>query len=338
MASFQSDPLPLSPDEKRVARRLTALLRHGKPKVLPITPDGFISLQNIRSVHGFETLNLELARSIVHEDNKMRFSLKMFQEDGDQQWFIRANQGHTIQGIDEEKLLEKIINPNNIPIAVHGTYYLSWPLIKENGLSKMDRNHIHLAIGLPEDKESGVISGMRKSSELLIYINVEKSMELGAIFYKSTNGVILTSGIGSTGCLPIECFKQVIDYKTNKIIYHGHTCNNGADTASEKADDEYIFRYALNSLEQGGKGNGKKNKQMIKKNQPQGPPQQQCKWPEYVGQNGEIALTILKEQYPNLNVLIIPPELSKTTKDKDFHRIRIFVNEENIILKPPKLG
>lgn len=41
--------------------------------------------------------------------------------------------------------------------AVHGSYLRNWSSIQQEGLSRMKRTHIHLALGLPG--EEGVISG-----------------------------------------------------------------------------------------------------------------------------------------------------------------------------------
>lgn len=41
--------------------------------------------------------------------------------------------------------------------AVHGSYLCNWSSIKQQGLSCVNRTHIHLAPGLPG--EDGVISG-----------------------------------------------------------------------------------------------------------------------------------------------------------------------------------
>lgn len=50
-----------------------------------------------------------------------------------------------------------------IPVVIHGTYFKPWAIIKNEGLSKMNRNHIHFASGF--FGEEGVISGM-----LLLFI------------------------------------------------------------------------------------------------------------------------------------------------------------------------
>lgn len=138
-------------------------------------------------------------------------------------YLIRANQGHSIK-VDAEGLLTPITEEaGNVPeVVVHGTDEPAWKLIlKSGGLRKMGRNHIHFAAGLPkgfkiqdstasaEEKEAQpVISGMRKSSTILVYIDIKKAMEAGIKFFVSENGVILTEG-NEKGSLPYEFFERV---------------------------------------------------------------------------------------------------------------------------------
>jgi 2'-phosphotransferase len=139
-------------------------------------------------------------------------------------YLIRANQGHSIK-VDTEGLLVPITSEaGNIPeTVVHGTDERAWTLImKSGGLRRMGRNHIHFASGLPsgfnyvdasvastESNESTpVISGMRKNSSILVYVDVEAAMKAGIKFFVSENGVILTEG-NEEGFLPYEFFKRV---------------------------------------------------------------------------------------------------------------------------------
>ncbi|KAH7392043.1 KptA family-domain-containing protein [Phaeosphaeria sp. MPI-PUGE-AT-0046c] len=139
-------------------------------------------------------------------------------------YLIRANQGHSIK-VDVEGLLTPItVAAGNVPdTVVHGTDESAWRLImKSGGLRRMGRNHIHFASGLPvgfkslavdtasaEEKEAApVISGMRKNSSVLIYIDIHAAMEAGINFYISDNGVILTEG-NEQGFLSHEFFKRV---------------------------------------------------------------------------------------------------------------------------------
>ena len=54
--------------------------------------------------------------------------------------------------------LKSVLSVDDIPtkVAVHGTTRDAWQSIRTQGLSKMNRNHIHLAQGVPG---TGIISG-----------------------------------------------------------------------------------------------------------------------------------------------------------------------------------
>lgn len=79
----------------------------------------------------------------------------------------------------EDQELEPILNAQDYPTVIHGTYLGSWESIQKSGLKRMNRIHIHFAPGEPGDE--GVISGMRRSAEVYIYINLSKALkgELG---------------------------------------------------------------------------------------------------------------------------------------------------------------
>jgi 2'-phosphotransferase len=90
----------------------------------------------------------------------------------------------------------------------------------------MKRNHIHLAQGVAgENVISGlsiisnptrqilkIPTGMRNSSQILIFINVRKALDAGIKFFFSDNGVILTEGNG-LGILGPDFFLRVEDAK-----------------------------------------------------------------------------------------------------------------------------
>jgi len=80
----------------------------------------------------------------------------------------------------------------------------------------MRRAYIHFAKGLPG--EEGVISGMRSSCEVFIYLDVEQCFEDNIKFLISTNGVILSEGRYDTKTIPIVYFKKVVD-KSGDILY-----------------------------------------------------------------------------------------------------------------------
>ncbi len=74
----------------------------------------------------------------------------------------------------EDLQLEPITDSNEYPLVIHGTYLKAWNLIKQSGLSRMNRIHIHFAPGEPGDE--GVISGMRNSAQIYIYVDISKAI------------------------------------------------------------------------------------------------------------------------------------------------------------------
>ena len=122
---------------------------------------------------------------------------------------IRASQGHTIPFISDEELLTEITDPKELPVCIHGTKAHAVKPIMHEGLNRMSRNHIHMAVDMPGD--ANVISGMCYSCEAAIYINVPAAMRAGVRFFRSANNVILTKGINDSGILPPEFISKVVD-------------------------------------------------------------------------------------------------------------------------------
>jgi len=151
-------------------------------------------------------VTLDDVRAVVSNSDKQRFAI----------WeraplMIRASQGHSMQGIVPD--LDPV-NLDEVPSALHGTYYEAWNTIKIKGLSKMNRNHIHLAMDLPG--ESGVISGMRTDCQVLIWVDLVKANAAGIVFMQSANGVILSEG--KDGIIDPEYFSHVVDRKTGIVL------------------------------------------------------------------------------------------------------------------------
>ncbi|KIM33103.1 hypothetical protein M408DRAFT_60312 [Serendipita vermifera MAFF 305830] len=216
----------------QLSKTLSWILRHGaKKEGLEMRSDGYVRLDQLLSRPKLHGVKFDAIRNIVETNNKQRFTLILQPIDPDSTksvtgtapipvelphpavtipplpgteapadlenlieaggiWYIRANQGHTLKVEDLE--LHEVKDPNEIPIAIHGTTLKAWHAISRKGLSVMGRNHIHIAAGKPG--ASGVLSGMRTGSQVLIYIDVAKAMADGIKFLISANGVILTEG------------------------------------------------------------------------------------------------------------------------------------------------
>ncbi|KAK0711109.1 KptA family-domain-containing protein, partial [Lasiosphaeris hirsuta] len=214
-----------------LSRALSRLLRHQAANAgVELDREGFASLDKVLQWGPVRSLQPTFAEivSAVRDSDKQRFALKLnpatnkgLDETSTDpaHWLIRANQGHSIK-LDNEGLLKPLALPSEdgtIPegsaavpaTVVHGTYFAFWPrIIESGGLRPMGRNHVHFSTGLPED-EAGVISGMRRDAELLIYVDVAASMREAAIkWWVSDNGVVLTEG-AEEGLVPAEYFKEV---------------------------------------------------------------------------------------------------------------------------------
>lgn len=171
--------------------------------------------QRLKSLH----ITFEDIRIATTDNAKQRFSMKPNpslnpppdpKSETPSDWVIRANQGHSI-AVDSAALLVPItIEAGNLPdVVVHGTYFgVYQAILASGGLKKMSRNHIHFSTGLPEEKQ-GVISGMRNDAELLIYVDIKKSLEDGGVlWWISENGVLLTEG-DENGILGTKYWKRV---------------------------------------------------------------------------------------------------------------------------------
>jgi RNA:NAD 2'-phosphotransferase (TPT1/KptA family) len=81
----------------------------------------------------------------------------------------------------------------------------------------MTRQHIHFAIGEPHDKE--VISGMRKTCDVYVYVNVEKMIQDKVPIFLSSNNVLLSPGVGNTGSIPPQYFERVVNIQKNQTLW-----------------------------------------------------------------------------------------------------------------------
>ena len=214
-----SGPLPRP---VQVSKKISWLLRHGAEKEgLTLGPGGYIPVSEVLSNRNLKSLKVTFdeLRQIVEENDKQRFSMIPASEgkaegEGEGQtklassdpkdWLIRANQGHSLK-VEDDGLLKPITKEDLPETAVHGTTHSAWPLIvASGGLKPMGRNHVHFASGLPagftslvntdQDVSAPVISGMRKSSTVLIFLDLAKAMEADARRW----------GAGGVGCSDAE--------------------------------------------------------------------------------------------------------------------------------------
>jgi 2'-phosphotransferase len=199
---------------QNVSKFLSYLLRHGASELgVKMDHSGRVNVKDILALPQMTGITLEILEDIVRSNDKQRFGMKNIstvrtypngKSTTVDTMMIWANQGHSID-INND-ILEEIITP--LPICIHGTNLQAWKIIEKSGLNIMGRQYIHCAIAEPEN--NNVISGMRKDSKVLIYINMKKAMTDGIKFFMSTNNVILTKGID--GIIDPKYF-QYVDHR-----------------------------------------------------------------------------------------------------------------------------
>lgn len=202
--------LPPAKRDIAISKSLSYLLRHGAVKEkLNIDATGYININELLNHNRLKTnkVTLDDIRRIVENNDKKRFSI--VEKEGE--IMICANQGHSIKTVNDSNLIQ--LSEDTIPEEIyHGTYKNKLPAIfNSGGLSKMNRNHIHFASSISD------ISGIRTSSNVLIYLNIEKCLQSGIVFYRSSNNVILTSG-DANGLIGVEFFGKVVDAKNGTPI------------------------------------------------------------------------------------------------------------------------
>lgn len=200
---------PLSKNKAgELAKALTELLRHNAhDQGLSVLKGMYVRASDIRTLKDFTLATDDNIRHVItvqdcNPKDKKRLGISTDNETGE--LLVRARQGHggTMKElVKSDDLLEPILAP--LETCLHGTTLDAWQLIQDSGyLSSMSRSHIHFAQGLPG--ESGVISGMRASCKVHIYIDMARAMAAGIEFFESENGVICSQGINNQGKIPLE--------------------------------------------------------------------------------------------------------------------------------------
>lgn len=190
----------------KISKTLSWALRHKALELgLTIDSGGWVPLHEILNLQQIKSVRRNITPQdieiIVNENAKKRFDLK--NDDG--VLYIRAAQGHSkvlSDVIEEETLLQKIIEP--CEVCVHGTNMKAYEVIKESGLKCMERMHVHFA----SRDDKSVISGMRSSATVKIYLDMDAAMRDGMEFFRSSNDVILSRGLD--GVIDPKYFKNVV--------------------------------------------------------------------------------------------------------------------------------
>lgn len=167
---------------KSIGKLMSLALRHN-PKVLDIELDenGWASVNEL--INGLNNkdipMDLERLTELVETNDKKRYR---FNADKTK---ICANQGHSVEVNLDLKALEP---PHTL---YHGTVQKFMASIREKGLIKGSRHHVHLS----ETKETAIAVGSRRGKPIILKIEAKFMHAQGFEFYQSENGVWLIDHI-----------------------------------------------------------------------------------------------------------------------------------------------
>ncbi len=149
---------------------------------MQLDPEGWLPIEELieNANRQGKQLSLDLLHDVVALCEKNRFALS---EDGLK---IRANQGHSVP--DVELNLEAAEPPS---VLYHGTVAAFLDGIREQGLLKRSRNHVHLSA----DVETAKKVGARRGKPVVLTILANAMHESGHAFYLSANGVWLIDAV-----------------------------------------------------------------------------------------------------------------------------------------------
>lgn len=169
----------------KLSKFLSLVLRHD-PARIGITLDSagwtdVAALLAAAAAHGTSITRAQLAE-IVATSDKQRFALS---PDGER---IRANQGHSVE-------VELELAPATPPaILYHGTVDRFLPAIRDQGLIKGARHHVHLSADLTTAEKVGG----RRGKPVILTVRAAEMVEAGCPFFVSQNGVWLTDHVPPT--------------------------------------------------------------------------------------------------------------------------------------------
>jgi putative RNA 2'-phosphotransferase len=170
------------PDQIQVSKFLSLVLRH-QPELIGIKLDeaGWAEVDALLTAMAAHqrAISRNQLQQIVAESDKQRFA---FSDDGQK---IRASQGHSVEvelGYAAAKPPERLY---------HGTVEKFLASIRQAGLIKGSRHHVHLS----SDWATAMQVGARRGKPVVLVVRCQEMHAAGISFFISANGVWLTDHV-----------------------------------------------------------------------------------------------------------------------------------------------
>ncbi|WP_431900150.1 RNA 2'-phosphotransferase [Micromonospora chalcea] len=168
-------------DLVRVSKRLSLALRH-RPDAYGLRLDraGWVPVADVLAGLGISRAHLD---AVVAGNDKQRFAVETGPDGADR---IRANQGHSVP-------VDLGLTPAAPPPRLfHGTGEAVLDAIREQGLRRGGRHHVHLSSDVATARRVGARRG---GAVVVLTVDAAAMAEAGYLFYRSANGVWLTDTV-----------------------------------------------------------------------------------------------------------------------------------------------
>ncbi|UKN03871.1 RNA 2'-phosphotransferase [Paracrocinitomix mangrovi] len=170
-------------EKKHISKFLSLVLRHQPTLIgLELNDSGWADVSEVIEKSKLKNVvfNVDQLKEVVETNDKKRFA---FSDDG---LMIRANQGHSVKNVDLK--LKEVHPPETL---YHGTVEKFIDSIKQHGLQKRSRQHVHLS----GDIETAQNVGSRRGKPIILKIQAEQMRKDGYQFFLSENKVWLTDHV-----------------------------------------------------------------------------------------------------------------------------------------------
>lgn len=168
--------------QKTISKFMSLVLRHQPDTAgLTIGEGGWVEVTQL--LEGMASAGRSVTREqldfVVSDNDKQRFQ---FSGDGTR---IRATQGHSVE-------VDLGYEPATPPsVLLHGTPGKFLVQIREQGLTKQKRHHVHLH----QDSSLAASVGQRRGRPVVLTIDAEGMSETGHSFFVTPNSVWLTDHV-----------------------------------------------------------------------------------------------------------------------------------------------
>lgn len=173
-------------DKTKLSKTVSYILRHHPESFdLKLAADASVETDKLLAALKIKFKDIIKADlvELVENDHKGRFSFL------DNQQRIRANYGHSIEGVNPD--YEAVKPPK---ILYHGTTSVVKNKILSAGIKPMGRNYVHLSLDV---KEAEKVARRRTNEPVIFKIEALKAFNEGHDFYKTAEDIFLTDQLSA---------------------------------------------------------------------------------------------------------------------------------------------